>query len=129
MSINFADRLTSARAGLAQSDDAGARDAVNNAPGKLSPIEGKTYGPWKRDEQKGWIREAKLGATTIYEPWQGPPDSTPINPNPVSSTEPTTTPAPSILGQLGKGVVAPLANLGRGIVKTGQALNVRGSGR
>ena len=129
MGLFQSDRLAAARTGLAQSEDAQLRDNESNRAGKLSPIEGKSYGSWKKDEQKGWIREAKLGATTIYEPWQGPEGSSPINPAPMSQTMPSVTPAPGIASVLGKGIIAPLADLGKGIVKTGQALNLRGSGK
>ena len=80
---------------------------------------GTNYGDWKFHPEKGWIREATNGPTTIYETWSGPYGSSPMNPNgpsekniiDPSSDASSGTHNPGVLGGILKTALSPVSTV------------------
>lgn len=93
MPITPDDRMAAAKAGATAAEKM--RSAFGSVPALAKSITGpsaaekeaetarmtgQNYGPWELDAQRGWVQKAQNGPVTLFKTWEGPPGSSPNNP-------------------------------------------------
>jgi len=102
--------------------------SVADKKAEAARMTGQNYGEWKMDPEKGWVREAKQGGVTIYEPWSGPYGSSPLNPKGPSDKQimdPAASPNPNnkgLVGSILSTVLAPVGFVGETLAQNRKAL-------